>query len=78
MQSLRGDDMKLRELLEDRTQVRIKEYEPWGDGLIYVGGCYWADNTLIPTDGGFYTLNMEINAAEWKGDKVLTIVREVT
>ena len=74
MQSLRGDDMKLREFLENRAQIRVKEYERWGDDLIYVGGFYWADNQIIPTDGGFYTLNMDV-IAEWKGDNVLTIVR---
>lgn len=70
--------MTLKELLENRNNIRVKEYERYGDELIYVGGFYWADGRIIPTDGGFYTLNMEINAAEWKGDKVLTIVREVT
>ena len=74
MQSLRGDDMKLREFLENRAQIRVKEYERWGDDLIYVGGFYWADNQIISTDGGFYTLNMDV-IAEWKGDNVLTIVR---
>ena len=76
MRSLRGDDMKLREFLENRAQIRVKEYERWGDELIYVGGFYWADNQIIPTDGGFYTLNMDV-IAEWKGDNVLTIVRVV-
>lgn len=74
MQSLRGDDMKLREFLENRVQIRVKEYERYGDELIYVGGFYWADNRIIPTDGGFYTLNMDV-IAEWKGDNVLAIVR---
>lgn len=66
--------MKLREFLENRVQIRVKEYERWGDNLIYVGGFYWADNQIIPTDGGFYTLNMDV-IAEWKGDNVLAIVR---
>ena len=66
--------MKLRELLENKAQIRVKEYERYGDELIYVGGFYWADNQIIPTDGGFYTLNMDV-VAEWKGDNVLTIVR---
>ena len=74
MRSLRGDDMKLREFLENRAQIRVKEYERWGDNLIYVGGFYWADNQIIPTDGGFYPLNMDV-IAEWKGDNVLAIVR---
>jgi hypothetical protein len=68
--------MRLREFLENRAQIRVKEYERWGDDLIYVGGFYWADNQIIPTDGGFYTLNMDV-IAEWKGDNVLTIVRVV-
>ena len=76
MRSLRGDDMKLREFLENRAQIRVKEYERWGDNLIYVGGFYWADNQIIKTDGGFYTLNMDV-IAEWKGDNVLAIVRVV-
>lgn len=68
--------MKLREFLENRAQIRVKEYERWGDNLIYVGGFYWADNQIIKTDGGFYTLNMDV-IAEWKGDNVLAIVRVV-
>ena len=67
-------DMTLKELLENRNDVFVKEYERWGDGLIFVGGFYWADKRIIPLDGGFYTLNMDV-AAEWKSDKVLTIVR---
>ena len=66
--------MTLKELLQDKNNVRVKEYERWGDGLIFVGGFYWADKRIIPLDGGFYTLNMDV-AAEWKGDNVLTIVR---
>lgn len=66
--------MKLREFLENKAQIRVKEYERWGDNLIYVGGFYWADNQIIPTDGGFYPLNMDV-IAEWKGDNVLAIVR---
>lgn len=76
MRSLRGDDMKLREFLKNKAQIRVKEYERWGNNLIYVGGFYWADNQIIPTDGGFYTLNMDV-IAEWKGDNVLAIVRVV-
>ena len=66
--------MTLKELLENRNNIRVKEYERYGDELIYVGGFYWADGRIIPTDGGFYTLNMEV-IAEWKGGNVLTIVR---
>ena len=66
--------MTLKELLQDKNNVRVKEFERWGDGLIFVGGFYWADNQIIPTDGGFYPLNMDV-IAEWKGDNVLAIVR---
>lgn len=66
--------MTLKELLENRNNIRVKEYERYGDELIFVGGFYWADSRIIPTDGGFYTLNMDV-IAEWKGDNVLAIVR---
>ena len=66
--------MTLKELLDNRNDIRVKEYERYGDELIFVGGFYWADNRIIPTDGGFYTLNREV-IAEWKGDNLLTIVR---
>ena len=66
--------MTLKELLDNRNDIRVKEYERYGDELIFVGGFYWADNRIIPTDGGFYTLNIEV-IAEWKGDNLLTIVR---
>ena len=58
MRSLRGDGMKLREFLENHNDIRVKEYERFGDNLIFVGGFYWADNRIIPLDGGFYPLNM--------------------
>ena len=66
--------MKLREFLENHNDIRVKEYERFGDNLIFVGGFYWADNRIIPLDGGFYPLNMDV-IAEWKGDNVLAIVR---
>ena len=69
--------MTLKELLQDKNNVRVKEFERWGDELIFVGGFYWADKRIIPLDGGFYPLNMDV-IAEWKGDNVLAIVREVT
>lgn len=31
--------MTLREILKGKNNIRIKEYERWGDGLIFVGGC---------------------------------------
>lgn len=70
--------MTLREVLDNKSQVRVKEYERWGDKLIFVGGCYYADNKIIPIDGGFYTLGMELNAWEWLDDSTLMIVREQT
>lgn len=66
--------MTLKELLQDKNNVRVKEFERWGDGLIFVGGFYWADKRIIPLDGGFYALNMDV-IAEWKRDNVLAIVR---
>lgn len=67
--------MTLREILKGHSNVVIKEYEPWGDGLIYVGGCYYADNRFIPTDGNFYAFDLDVSAHEWKKNNVLAIVR---
>ena len=68
--------MKLKELLKKHNNVFIKEYERWGDRLIFIGGCYYGDNTLIQIDGTIYRPNMEINAYEWRDNNVLMIVRE--
>lgn len=46
--------------------------------LIFIGGVYYADSKLIPIDGNFYTLGMELNAWEWLDDSTLMIVREQT
>lgn len=67
--------MTLKEVLGNKSQIRIKEYERWGDRLIFVGGCYYANNGIISIDGGFYTLGMELNAWEWNDDNTLMIVR---
>ena len=73
-QGLWGDYMKLKELLEGKSQVRIKEYEPWGNGVIFVGGCFYADNTFIQLDGNQYSANTEVAATEWDGN-ILMIMR---
>lgn len=68
--------MTLGEILKGRSNIRVKEYERWGDGLIFVGGCYYGDDTLIQIDRTIYSANMEINAYEWRDNNVLMIVRE--
>lgn len=70
--------MTLGEILKGRSNIRVKEYERWGDRLIFVGGCYYGDDTLIQIDQNIYTPNMEINAYEWRDNNVLMIVREST
>lgn len=70
--------MTLKEIIGFKNQIRIKEYERLGDALIFIGGVYYADGKLIPIDGGFYTLGMELNAWEWLDDSTLMIVREQT
>lgn len=67
--------MKLREILKGKNNVRIKEYERYGDELIFVGGCYYADKRLIPIDGSFFVLDLEVSAYDWKNNNTLTIVR---
>lgn len=54
--------MKLREILNGKNNVRIKEYERYGDGL-------------IPIDGSFFVLDLEVSAYDWKNNNTLTIVR---
>ncbi len=70
--------LTLRQILEGKNNVCIKEFEPYFDTLIFVGGCYYANNNLIIYDGNFYMLDMVINAYEWKDDNTLLIVREKT
>lgn len=67
--------MTLREILKGHSNVVIKEYERYFDDLIYVGGCYYADNRFVPTDGNYYAFDLEVNAYEWKKNNVLAIVR---
>lgn len=68
--------MTLQEILKGRSNIRIKEYERYGDKLIFIGGCYYADERLIQIDRNIYTLNMAINAYEWRDNNVLMIVRD--
>lgn len=68
--------MTLQEILKGRSNIRIKEYERYGDKLIFIGGCYYADERLIQIDKNIYTLNMAINAYEWRDNNVLMIVRD--
>lgn len=68
--------MTLQEILKGRSNIRIKEYERYGDKLIFIGGCYYADEKLIQIDRNIYTLNMAINAHEWHDNNVLMIVRD--
>lgn len=67
--------MTLKEILNGKNNVRIKEYERWGDKLIFIGGCYYANKIFIPLDKGFYSNCTKITAYEWKNDEVLMIVR---
>ena len=67
--------MTLREILKGHSNVVIKEYEPFGSGLILIGGCYYADNQFIEIDGRYFAFDVEINAYEWKKNNVLAIVR---
>ena len=67
--------MKRREILKGKNNVRVKEYERYGDDLIFVGGCYYADKRLIPLDGNFYPLDLEVSVYDWKNGNTLTIVR---
>lgn len=67
--------MTLREILKGKNNIRIKEYERWGDGLIFVGDCYYADNRFIAIDGSFYSYDLEVNAYEWDRSDVLMIIR---
>lgn len=68
--------MTLREILKGRNNIRVKEYERYGDRLIFIGGCFYADNRVIPIDGSFFPLDLELNAYEWKDDRTLMIVRQ--
>lgn len=67
--------MTLGEILKGRSNVIIKEYERYGDRLIYVGGSYFADNNFIPIDGRYFAFDVEVGAFEWKRNNVLAIVR---
>jgi len=42
--------MKLRELLKGKGQTRIKEYEQYGDQLIFVGGGFYDGRRILPLD----------------------------
>lgn len=74
MRSLRGDGMKLGDILDGCNNIYVREFEPWGDGVIFVGGCFYADNTFIQLDGNQYGVNTEVEAVEWD-DNVLMIMR---
>ena len=67
--------MTLREILKGKNNILTKEYERFGDRLIFIGATYSAGGQLISLDGGFYTLDLEPCAYEWDDDGNLMIVR---
>lgn len=67
--------MKLRELLKGRGQTRIKEYEWYGDQLIFVGGGFYDGRRILPLDGKAYPMEMSVNAYEWEDGETLMIAR---
>ncbi len=67
--------MKLRELLKGRGQTRIKEYEQYGDQLIFVGGGFYDGRHILPLDSRTYPIEMSIDVYEWEDDATLMIVR---
>lgn len=71
MRSLRGDGMKLGDILDGCNNIYVREFEPWGDGVIFVGGCFYGDNTIIQIDGRQYSMNMELAAVEWDDDTLM-------
>lgn len=67
--------MKLREILSSKGQTRIKEYEQYGDQLIFVGGGFYDGRRILPLDSRAYPMEMSIDAYEWEDDDTLMIVR---
>ena len=67
--------MRLRDILQGKNNVLVKEYERYGDRLILIGATYYAGGQLIELDGGFYTLDLQPCAYEWSEDGNLMIVR---
>lgn len=67
--------MKLKEVLQGKGQVRIKEYEQIGDSLYIIGGAFYDGKRIVPIDGGFYPMEMKLEAYEWENETTLMIVR---
>lgn len=67
--------MTLREILKNKNNVFLKEYERHGDRLIFIGATYYTGGQLISLDGGFYNLDLEPCAYEWTEDGNLMFVR---
>ena len=67
--------MTLREILQGKNNIFIKEYERYFEDLIFVGGTFYADKTFVPIDNSFFFLEMKPNAYEWKDTNTLMIVR---
>lgn len=67
--------MRLREILKAKGQVRIAEYEMYGDQLIFVGGGFYDGRRILPLDGKTYSVEMSVDAYDWEDDETLMIVR---
>ena len=67
--------MTLKEILKGKNHIFIKEYERFGDDLIFVGGTFYANKFFIPIDGSFFVLGLKPSTYEWKDDNTLMIVR---
>lgn len=61
---MRGDGMKLGDILDGCNNIYVREFEPWGSGVIFVGGCFYGDNTLIQIDGKQYNLKSGIKVLD--------------
>lgn len=67
--------MTLSEIVCKRNNIRVKEYEHCGDGLIFVGGCFITGGMIIPLDGNAYTFDIPVEAWEWQDNTTLMIMR---
>ena len=67
--------MRLREILKGKGQVRITEYEKYGDQIIFTGGAFYDGRHILSLDSNVYPMEMDIEVFEWRDDKTLMIMR---
>jgi hypothetical protein len=67
--------MTLLQILQNKNNIRVKEYERFGNGVIFIGGFYYTNKHIIALDRNTYLLSDEPSVYSWEDSTTLAIMR---